>query len=48
MAIAEETDAGKPGLFVRTTGSDKVTPRQGKLCTNDGRLAEDVQEPVAS
>ncbi len=36
-AIQDREDDGKPTLFVRTSGSDDVNPRQMKLATNDGR-----------
>ena len=49
MAIATITQDGEESLFVRETGSDKTTPRQGKFCTDEGRIpaAEPVrQEPA--
>ena len=37
MAIPETNDDGSECLFVRKSGSDSKTPRQGKLCTDEGR-----------
>ena len=39
LATAVEDDAtGQPALFVRRTGSDSSSPRQGKLVTNRGEV----------
>jgi hypothetical protein len=40
MAFANTKDDGTVSLFVRSSGSDDVTPRQGKLCTDDGRMID--------
>jgi hypothetical protein len=36
LAIQDEDDDGQPRLFVRRSGSDEATPRQGKLTTDRG------------
>lgn len=37
MAIHEITQSGEEFLTVKPSGSDHNDPRQGKLCTDDGR-----------
>jgi len=41
VAMASETDAGEPALFVRRSGSTADTPRQAVMCTEDGREVVD-------
>lgn len=38
MAMGGVDDGGKMALFVRSSGSDEVHPRQLKLATRDGRV----------
>ena len=45
MALAEEDENGT-GLFVRASGSSGSTPKQGKLCTDDGRPIDPVTGEV--
>jgi hypothetical protein len=40
LAVADETRDGAPCLAVRRSGSDELTPRQGKLATADGRVID--------
>ena len=48
LAIGDEDDAGNGRLFVRKSGSDATTPRQGKFCTDDGeRIDPDTGEVLS-
>lgn len=40
MAMETEKDNGEPSLFVRASGSTADDPRQGVLCTQDGRIVD--------
>ncbi|MCC7334413.1 MAG: hypothetical protein IT422_04935 [Pirellulaceae bacterium] len=40
MAMGGVDDGGKMALFVRSSGSDEVHPRQMKLATRDGRVID--------
>ena len=46
IAMGGETDDGKLALFVRKSGSDKTSPKQGKLATRDGRTIDPVSGEV--
>ena len=49
IAVSDETEDGQPRLFVRRSGSDASTPRQGKLATDDGRTIDvDTGKPAAA
>lgn len=40
LAIHETEQTGEETLFVRSSGSDSVTPRQFKLATDDGKAID--------
>lgn len=48
LAISDVTEDGEASLFVRRSGSSADTPRQGKLCTADGRtIDQETGRPLA-
>ena len=40
LCLPLEDDAGKPGLFMQASGGREETPRQGRLCTDDGQAVD--------
>jgi len=40
MAMSEEDDEGFMGLFVKKSGSEAASPRQGSLCTQAGEAVD--------
>ncbi len=46
MAMGGANDDGKLALFVRSSGSDEVHPRQLKLSTKDGRVIDQATGKV--
>jgi len=46
IAMGGETEDGELALFVRTAGSDKTTPRQGKMFTQSGRTIDPITGEV--